>query len=170
MSTLYEKYTGSTNDFIRIRDSSSVRAGVTFTATSDHTISSVIVKVYRIGTPGTVTCSIYATSAGLPTGSPLVSQTYDGDALTTSSSGEDKEITFGTPLNLSSGVVYAIVQHCPNDQLDWISNSTGGATNDGMVASNNTGASWMDFQPNIFWFEVYGDPISTANSNFLQFF
>ena len=56
----------------------------TFNATSDHSVTSVKLLLWRVGTIGTVTVSIRATdSGGHPTGTDLTSGTIDGNTLTT---------------------------------------------------------------------------------------
>lgn len=167
MATLFEKYNGTTDDFIRIYD---VKwRAETFTASSDHTLSSVKMKVYRIGSPGTVTVGIYNTTAGAPSGTPIVSNTFDGNALTTSTAGEVKEITFASPPLLTNGSVYAIVASAStgsnSNELDWLSTSTGGGFTGGNIwASEDGGSTWpSNLTPTVFWFENYGDPNNQWN-------
>jgi len=122
----------------------------TFTAGSDYDISSVKLLLYRTVTysPGTVYVTIRATApseAGrAPTGSDLASGTTDGSTLTTSTAGEWREITFGSPLSLTNGVEYAIVVVCDNAAnfaLKWRGKSTGAYAN-GNRASSSDGSSW----------------------------
>ena len=75
----------------------------TFTASSTYDIGSVKLKLYRIGTPGTLTVSIRATDGnGQPTGADLASGTTDGNTLTTNTSGEWREITFSSSYALTN--------------------------------------------------------------------
>jgi len=136
----------------------------TFTAGSDYDISSVKLLLYRTVTysPGTVYVTIRATApsgAGrAPTGSDLASGTTDGSTLTTSTAGEWREITFGSPLSLTNGVEYAIVVVCDNAAnfaLKWRGKSTGAYAN-GNRASSSDGSSWTEStRDNMF--ETWGD-------------
>ena len=65
--------------------------GQTFTVGSvgvnvSYTIQSVGFYAHRIGTAGTCTVNLYATTSGKPTGSILATGTFDGDTLPNSSS------------------------------------------------------------------------------------
>jgi len=83
---------------------------MTFTVVTAHIITSVKLLLYRHGLPGTLTVSIRATDgSGHPTGDDLCSGTTDGNTLTTSSSGEWREISFGAGALLSASTKYAIV-------------------------------------------------------------
>jgi len=81
----------------------------TFTPSIAHSITSVKLKLFRVGSPGTITVSIRATDgSGHPTGDDLTSGTTDGDTLTTNNAGEWREVTL-TSYTLSAGTKYAIV-------------------------------------------------------------
>ena len=65
----------------------------------DH--SSVKLWLHKSGNPGTITVNLYAVdSSGHPSGSSLGSGTTDGDTLTTSISGEEREVTFSSAVKL----------------------------------------------------------------------
>ncbi|KKN05684.1 hypothetical protein LCGC14_1084830 [marine sediment metagenome] len=105
-SGIYESYT--TGD-----DGGEIVSGIykraqTFTPSTSHTIDRVRLKLYRVGSPGTLSVKIYATAAGLPTGAALASGTTNGDTLTTSTSGAVRDIYLGAGTALSSGTQYAI--------------------------------------------------------------
>ncbi len=91
-----------------------LRLAQTFTTSVIHKISSVNLKLYRVGAPdlydGTLTVEIYAVDVnGFPTLSALASGTTDGDTLTDNTAGEWREITFTTPYKLAVDTKYAIV-------------------------------------------------------------
>lgn len=85
---------------------STVWRGQTFTPTTTGYVSAVILPLCKTGNPGTVTVSIKATDAGLPTGDDLCVATFDGSTLT--SSLEWRTIVFTTPVELTASTVYAI--------------------------------------------------------------
>ncbi|MFA5152915.1 MAG: hypothetical protein WC554_10170, partial [Clostridia bacterium] len=74
---------------------------------SRETINSAQFRLYRVGTPGTITANIYAASGGLPTGASLASGTLDGDSLTTDVGGVLYTISF-TANTLTIGNYYAV--------------------------------------------------------------
>lgn len=174
MAQLFENYSGTTNDFIRTYGVN--WEAQSFVASANHTVTSVTQLVYRAGSPGTVTVSIRATDgSGLPTGADLGSGTYDGNTLTTSTSGETKTTTLSAPVNLVAGTVYAIVCRAPSgsagNELDWKINSTGGTAGTNFWSiSADSGASWTSGSPYIFRYEVYGDLIVASVNNLRGYF
>jgi hypothetical protein len=82
----------------------------TFTATQSHLVTSIKLKLWRQGNPGTVGVTLCATdSSGHRTGDFLVLGSTDGNTLPTSAPGEWREIVFSDPSQpLDSGVKYAI--------------------------------------------------------------
>lgn len=162
MSTLYENYiTGDTNQgglFEPNWDSQ------TFTPSTNHIITSVKLKLWRVGSPGTLTISIRATSSSLPTGSDLAVGTTDGDTLPTSAgSAEWREITFTTGYLLIAGTEYAIVARAlsgnGSNYGQWRYDDFSPTYTDGQRAfSSNSGASWTAASTDDFMFEEYGDP------------
>lgn len=132
----------------------------TFTPSTAHTITSVKIKLYRDGLPGTITVSIRATDgSGHPTGEDLCSGTTNGDTLTTDFAGEWREITLGAGYNLSPDVKYAIVVRAPSGNLGaWrfdISSST--YTGGCYESSDDSGESWTPVVTSDFMFEEWGD-------------
>ena len=85
-----------------------------FTVASGFDIGQVKLRLLRVGSPGTITVGIYATTAGLPTGGTLISGTTNGNTLTTNSSGGIRTIVFASTYSLSTGVQYAIVITAPS--------------------------------------------------------
>jgi hypothetical protein len=80
--------------------------GQTFTASKNYTLSSIKLKLWRLGNPGTVTVAVKATSSGLPTGDDLSSGTLDGSTFS-AISGQWYEFTM-TETSLSNATQYAI--------------------------------------------------------------
>jgi hypothetical protein len=120
----------------------------TFTPSIAHTITSVKLKLFRNGTPGTVTVSIRATSGGQPTGSDLCFGTTNGNTLTTSAPGEWREITLGSGYGLSAGTTYAIVVRATggdsSNYVWWRVDSSSPTYGGGMyLFSTDSSSSWI---------------------------
>ena len=157
---LYENYT--TGDDTYVAFWSSKWSAQTFTAESNHSVTSVKLKLLRDGLPGTITVSITATDgAGQPTGVDLTSGTTDGNILTTDIGGEWREIAL-TSYNLTSGTKYAIVVKAlggdSSNLLGWRANFWGGYAGGNWELSTNSGASWVTYTLDLM-FEVHGEPI-----------
>lgn len=140
--------------------------GQTFLTNQAYNISSVKVKLFRVGTPGTVTVGIRATDGdGKPTGADLVSGTLDGNSLTTDSAGEWKEVSFGSPYSLSAATVYAIVVRAPSgsgpNRGDWKKQTGNAYANGDYAYSSDSGSSWIVNDTADHNFETYGDPPAT---------
>lgn len=137
----------------------------TFTAGSNHSVTSVKLKLSRGNSPGTITVSIRATDGVHPTGPDLTSGTTDGDTLTTSPAGGWREIAL-TSYNLTGGTKYAIVLRAPggdgSNYVDWRYDSTGGYAGGNFEHSLNSGTTWMTYADFDFMFEVYGFPTSVG--------
>lgn len=168
MSTRYEYYiTGDAS----IGNLYGARwAAQTFTPTVAHKITSVKLLLYRNNNPGTVTVSIRATSAGLPTGGDLASGTTDGNTLPTASPYEWREITLGSGCAVNAGTKYAIVVRATagdaSNNLYWRANSNTGAYSGGqMEFSIDSGGSWPYPTPTgDYMFEDWGDPLAVSGS------
>lgn len=163
MATQRENFTSSDDwtDVWRTTLATGYYCAQIFTAASDHNVTSIKIKAFRIGTIGNLTLSIRATSGGLPTGSDLASGNIDVSALTTSSTGAVIEATMGTPCNLTSGVVYAIVV-----KGDWTPSTSNNCPwrclNAGSIANGNVGSadgsSWsVRDASREAYFEIWGE-------------
>lgn len=94
--------------------------GQTFTTVSAFTLESVKFKAWRFADPGTVTAEIYATSAGLPTGSVLASGTMVGSTITDEEgSGQWYSITLSPLLGLAAATKYAMAVYGQTAGLLW---------------------------------------------------
>lgn len=127
----------------------------TFIATGE-TVKSV--KLW-IGDQGgdnnrTVTISLRATSAGLPTGADLESKTVTGTASTVN--GQEMTFTFSTPVTVTRGTTYAIIFRCldTNGQVQVWGNSAAGYSGGSKIASTNSGSSWSAETGKDFYFIV----------------
>ena len=132
--------------------------GQTFTANSAYSISRVSLPLKRVGSPGTLTVSIRATTAGLPTGADLCSATMDPAGIATSYAWHDFD--FSPAAALSSGTVYAIVlRTATGDSSNLIGiqadNSSPAYAGGAFIYSLNSGASWTALGTRDLLFETY---------------
>lgn len=149
----------------------------TFTAESSYSIGMVKLRLFRIGSPGTLTAAIYAVDGSdLPTGSALCSGTTNGNSLTTDTSGSIRSIFFSTTAELTNAVKYAIVLTAPSGNAgnlaawrwDLVASYAGGQY---LVYNNLGGAIWTDgSSPNgdfMFstWVVTYAEKATTPNPN-----
>jgi hypothetical protein len=157
-ATLYENYITGDN-------TSSTTYGAnwrsqTFLTTSEHVVTSVQLKLYKVSSPGTITVGIRATSGGEPTGSDLTSGTYPGNSLG-ATPGAFVEIDMPS-YTLSNATTYAIVVRATSgdvsNQLQWRYDAGDGAYADGAAySSNNSGSTWsLISDPSDFMFKIYG--------------
>lgn len=163
MADLYEYY--NTGDDTSQSFYSVNWAAQTFTPATAHKITSVKLKLFRGGSPGTVTVSIRATDEnGHPNGEDLCSGTIDGNTLTTDIDGEWYEITLGDGYNLDADTKYAIVVRAPDGSIgnivSWRFDSTSPTYAGGNFEySVNSGSSWTSYTDYDFMFEDWGEPL-----------
>jgi len=132
---------------------------------ADFNITNVKLKVYRVGSPGTITVSIRATSGGEPTGSDLSTGTLDGDDLTTSTDGEWKVIDMSA-YKLTGGVSgtqYAIIiKATTGDSSNYIAvtgdHSSASYSGGERLTSADSGSNWTAQTDTDIMFNVLGDP------------
>ncbi len=117
-----------------------------FTATSSYAINSVKLLLFRTNSPGTITVSIKALDIdGKPTGADLASGTTDGDTLTTNTSGEWREITFGAPYSITAFIQYAVVIRSSqplDNRLNCRDNGTNDYATGYRIVSTDSGSTW----------------------------
>jgi len=136
----------------------------TFTPDSKHKITSIILKLYRMGNPGTFTVSIRATSASKPTGDDLFTAgTTDGDTLTTDSAGEEREISLPSGIEIDASTMYAIVMRAtdansPNKVRVRYDETASTYSGGDIGYSLDSGSSWTIMESNDCMFEEYGIP------------
>lgn len=135
----------------------------TFTPSIAHTITSVKLLLFRLGSPGTITVSIRNTDTnGLPTGGDLCSGTTDGDTLPTAATPEWREITFGGGYLLNANIKYAIVSRAVDgnetNQERWRQDNSDPIYAGGKVTvSTDSGENWSSADRD-FMFEDWGEP------------
>lgn len=134
--------------------------GQTFTTTSAYDIDSVKLKGYRLGSPGTITLELYATSGGTPTGGVLATGTYNGNLLGTDTSGTWFEIPLSSAYSLSDSTKYAIIAYSSIDDINnsfvWRQDASSPTYANGTQLELDEGvwflAPWADFM-----FETYSE-------------
>ena len=169
MATKYEYYNTGDDDWITLYGVT--WGGQTFTPAIAHKISEVKLKLFRVGSPGTVTVSIRATDAsGHPTGSDLCSGTIDGNSLTTDTAGDWYSISLGDGYDLAKDTKYAIVLRAPAGnpnnrpciRLDASSPTyTGGCRE----WSSNSGGTWSSDTARDYMFEEWGNAVPNTPTN-----
>ncbi len=136
--------------------------GQTFNTSTGYDIKIVGVKVFKVGNPDTVTISIYPTNAtGHPncSASPLVSGSFNGSLITTSSPGEWANATFNTAYTLTASTTYAIIMNLTGDAsnyIDWRLDGSSASYSGGTKgSSSDSGANWNMDAGDDMMFETY---------------
>ncbi|GAI84018.1 unnamed protein product, partial [marine sediment metagenome] len=142
----YEHY--ATRDDYSYAFHSSIWQAQTFIPATTHKITSVKLKLWKEGSPGTVTISIRATDGrGHPTGGDLCSGTINGNTISGESPGAWYEITLGAGYTLNASTKYAIVARSEGKDLynsaKWRCDITSPTYFKGnKERSTNSGVSW----------------------------
>jgi len=133
--------------------------GQTFTPQVTHNQTSVKLKLFRSGSPGTITCYLFGTAAGLPVAPILRSKTYNGDSITTNANGEWVEFVWETPYQVTAGVKYAIVLDSPNSggSIWWQEDITSPTyTGGNKIFSTDGSVTFDNYYGTDMMFETYG--------------
>lgn len=162
--TLYEEYTTGKSDY---QSTYGVQwRGQTFTvgttgADENFDLTTIQQLIWRVGSPGTVYITLKAVDGShLPTGAVLSSGSYDGDALTTDTAGEWKEITMSA-FECQASTEYAIICNIEggsDSQKVCFASDHVGATYAGgnLIQSANSGVDWTLYAGQDHLFKVYG--------------
>jgi hypothetical protein len=130
----------------------------TFQPSEAYSISGVNLALYRTGNPGNITVALRATVAGLPSGANLASNTYDGNSLTSATTGEWIAVAFTSDYALTAGTTYAIVVSDAGgalaNRINWFADTNNGYANGQECTSVNSGANWAAVPANDMMFEV----------------
>lgn len=162
-------------------------AGALLIPTRGHLIDKVDLRLWKTGTPGTLTVEIRATGLkGDPVGPVLASGTLDGTTITGTSreTAQWETITLSTPVWLYPGLIYAIVCHGTGTssvnciKWNWGLYSFRG----GRTTSSDGGATWtstIGYQASLFrtygtaggeleygGCEIYGQKIANPDGEF----
>lgn len=136
-----------------------------------HTVTSVVLRMARVGSPGILTVSIRDTDVnGHPTGSDLTSGTIDANGFTTA--GDWYEIVL-TEYALSANTKYAIVCRAlsavyPTSYVNWRQDSTNPYAGGNRENSVDSGGTWTSTGGTDFTFEVFGNPSSISVTRYIN--
>ena len=171
MATVVDSYTTGMDSVDGICGALNLRAQ-TFTASQSYTINSVILKLYRLGTPGTLTVRLTTVDESTPVepviGNVLATGTFNANTVTTDSAGEEYTITFTTSAALTSGTQYAIVCDCRDVGADYCywKKDTAGATYAGGTAgsSGDSGSNWTMYTATDYYFKTTSSSGGSASA------
>ena len=135
--------------------------GQSFTPQVDQMIASVKLKLFRVGSPGTLTVGIRLCAAGKPVGGDLCVGTIDADTLTEDTNGDWYEITLGDGYDVDIGSQYAIVIRAvdgdASNKVSWRADTSSPTYAYGTsVDSSDSGVSWSTYSGVDAMFEVWG--------------
>lgn len=138
--------------------------GQVFIPYRGHEIDKVDLRLWKYGTPGTLTVEIWAVGiAGKPVGPVLASGTKDGTTIvgTSRETAEWETITLDTPVWLYPGLKYAIVCHgtgtSTGNSIAWNFAITNPYFKGGTTSSTTAGAAWTtESTSEDFFFREYG--------------
>jgi len=162
MSVLQDYYNTGDDSSISVNTNNRYY-GESFTANQNYDITSVKFLCTRIGTPGNITITLVATSAGLPTDT-LASVTVASSVVAEGSPAWVK-FTFDSSYSLISGTKYGVYMQCATaDSSNRISlqrdvsspTYTGGI----LIASTDGGNSWAEVSGQDMLFETYSGVIA----------
>jgi len=107
-------------------------------------------------------------AVGDPYGDDLCSGTTDGDTLPVDPSFEEREITFGSSTELTSGIKYAIVVRCANALTSLGCNVTYGDVyaNGTAIGSDNSGETWSTLTDWDGWFKTKASSVEKDTNTF----
>lgn len=148
LTKLHENYITGDDASSGILGASWESQSFTVASGESHYLTHVSLLLHRVGTPGTVTVSIRAVDGDeIPTGSDLVSTTFDGDMLPTDTDGEWWPATFASPIYLDAGTQYAIVVRATggdaNNRILWHVDITSPTYSGGVRGTSpDSGANW----------------------------
>jgi len=163
---LYERYI--TNDDAGSRMWGDLWLAQSFTIgntgdNEDHSITKLVLLLYRLGSPGTVTVGIRAVDGeGKPTGPDLAIGTTNGNTLPTAAPYEWREITL-TPYALLANTQYQIVGRAESvtevNRVLWRKDQTDPTYGGGVYGfSDNGGSTWTLDSTQDRLFKEYGIP------------
>jgi len=126
----------------------------TFTTTDTYTIDYVQLKIYRSGTPGTLTIDLYDVDVAEKPDNLLCTGTINGDTL--SESPEFVQINLVDCPELENATMYSLVAYCPSNYVIWRFDSSTGYADGDFWYSADAGVNWTSNGNNDFMFEIYG--------------
>jgi hypothetical protein len=171
----YEYYDAG-DDWRRLFGGALTGSAQTFTLSASHKITKVVLKLYRVGSPGTISVSIQGVDGnGKPDGTSVSTGTLDGDTLTTNSDGTWYDVTMSSAL-LVTGTQYAIVAFAlsgdDDNRVGWRTDSSAASYSGGSYYSTTDGGTtWDIVATSDYMFEEWGNPfnppVATGLNNML---
>lgn len=134
----------------------------TFTPVEAYKITSVKIRVYRLGSPGTLTVSIRAVDGDAhPVAPDLCVGTINANAFTIDANGVIYEISLGNGVDLEPTTQYGVVCRAltgdSSNGVYWRKYTTSDKCPGGrMTMSLNSGASWFVVNYD-HWYETWGE-------------
>ncbi|KKN32997.1 hypothetical protein LCGC14_0808230 [marine sediment metagenome] len=109
-------------------------------------------------------------ATGDPTGADLTSGTTNGNTLPENPNFEEREITFDTPIELTSGVKYAIITNAAARtgaaQVHWAARADNPYANGSRYVSTDSGGSWVESSILDTWFKTKASGIVKDDGSF----
>ena len=164
MSTRYEYYEGPVDQATTIYGAR--YRGQSFTPQISHTIKTITVLVYKIGSPGWLTTNVYAVDGdGKPTGLSLATGTLNAISFTTNTAGHNEALDLGDGALLTSGIKYAIeLRGTGTDNANCVGLRTDESaptySRGEYIVSNDSGSTWTVYTDRDMPFEEWGDPFA----------
>jgi len=158
----YESYDWQKTAYFQIYGNN--RWSQNFTPLTSHTISSLKLRLKRVGTPGRVVCNIYRTApSGCPTGTLLTQKQEGSDLVSTGPWGDWFDFRFDYPLNLIKDTKYAIevwvLGSNSSNRIEWIGNTASQYPNGHACYSTNSGSTWTPHPTYALYFIEYTERI-----------
>lgn len=115
--------------------------------------------MYRVGSPGTVTVSLFSSAGGDPDSS-LASGTFDGDAVTDSTDGEWVTVILSAGVDITNSTVYAVVLNDASSSggnyIAWRIDTANGYAGGLYKWTGDSGSTWNDAATDDLMFEILG--------------
>ena len=105
-------------------------------------------------------------AVGDPTGADLASGITDGDTLSDYGDWTEREITLVTPIELTSGIKYAIIVRAATDDLMWSKRIDNPYANGDLYESSDSGSSWTIETDDDCWFKTKASGVEKDDGSF----
>ena len=170
MSVRFEHYI--TGDSAQVAIYGNLRQGQSFTTDNAHTITSIKLLLFRVGSPGTLTITVKAVDEnGHPSGAALCSGTTNGNTLATAYPYEWRTISLGSGASLRGNTKYALYgecegadsDNCVNCRHDHADSAYSGGCR---LYSDDAGSSWDETISDLM-FEEWGTVIGPFPTHFV---
>ena len=121
-------------------------------------LTKVTLDIWRSGTPTDLTIQVFASSAGIPVGTPLATQSLTPAELASVPSARGSiDIVFSSPASVVAGTTYVIVASTTTTSPNIFNWNYGVGAGVSGIYSTNQGASWLVDAPVKLGFRTYVD-------------